>query len=85
VLNQTVLQAAADAIESQKEHLSGQQLVIAGLTPSQDWEDSYLLADQLKTAGIEVWFVDQMKPFIDYYQRIGRGAPYSGKNSSRSP
>ncbi|MBU6228211.1 MAG: hypothetical protein KGQ93_00755 [Cyanobacteria bacterium REEB459] len=80
VLNQSVLRSAADTIQNQKDHLSGQSLVVAGLTPSQDWEETYLLADQLQAAGIEVWFVDQMKPFIDYYQQIGReDTPGRGK------
>ncbi|MFZ4639687.1 MAG: hypothetical protein ACOYMP_04680 [Nodosilinea sp.] len=70
ILNQAVLRSAADTMETRRDHLSGQRLVVAGLTPNQDWDDTYLLADQLKATGIEVWFVDQMQPFIDYYQQL---------------
>ncbi|MGF1569830.1 MAG: hypothetical protein ACFCVD_17470 [Nodosilinea sp.] len=67
ILDKTALLTAADQIQAHRQHFVEQRPVIAGLTPRQDWEAAYQVAEDLKPQGIEVWFVDQMQPFIDYY------------------
>jgi hypothetical protein len=81
ILTQTALWSAADAVQTKKVHFPDQRLVIAGLTPPQDWEDAYKIAEQLKTAGVEVWFVDQMPPFVDYYNQLNQ----PGKKGASKP
>jgi hypothetical protein len=69
-LTQTALWTTSDNIQAMRGHCPDQQWVIAGLTPDTDAEAAYGAAEQVKTSGIEVWFVDQMPPFIDYYDRL---------------
>jgi len=81
ILTQTALWSAADDMKAQIAHFPDQRLVIAGLTPDQDWEEAYKVAEQLKTAGIEVWFVDQMPPFVNYYAKVAKAAKPGGKGA----
>ncbi|NMF85964.1 hypothetical protein [Nodosilinea sp. P-1105] len=69
-LTQTALWATADTIQQTMGHFPDQRWVIAGLTPDSSQEESYQVAEQVKATGIEVWFVDQISPFIDYYDRL---------------
>lgn len=87
-LTQTALWAAADQLQACRPHFPDQRPVIAGLTPEGDWEDAYKIVEQLKTAGIEVWFVDQMSSFLDYYAKLmGQSAtkPKARGFNRRSP
>ena len=78
-LTQATLWAAADEMKVKKLHFPDQRPVIAGLTPDQDWEDAYKVAEQLKPLGIEVWFIDQMPPFVNYYAQFAKAAKQAGK------
>lgn len=65
-LTPAALESAIRKILTHQPHFPDQQLVVAGLSPSQDWEQAYQVADQQQ--GVQIWFVDQMKPFLDYYR-----------------
>ena len=73
-LTPEALETAVRKILTYQSHFPDQQLVVAGLSPSQDWDQAYQVADQQQ--GVQIWFVDQMKPFLDYYRR-DRPAPES--------
>lgn len=70
-LTGTTLSAAADQLRTYQQHFPEQKLVIAGLTPSDKDDsandDSAAVVEQLKASGIEVWFIDEMSSFSDYY------------------
>ncbi|HIK43261.1 MAG TPA: hypothetical protein IGR64_00065, partial [Leptolyngbyaceae cyanobacterium M65_K2018_010] len=80
-LTQTALWSAADDMQAQTPHFPDQRPVIAGLTPDQDWEEAYKLAEQLKHSGIEVWFVDQMPPFVNYYNQLVKQSKQAGERA----
>ncbi|MGB3136297.1 MAG: hypothetical protein WBG38_03965 [Nodosilinea sp.] len=61
------LWAAVDIIQERQQNFPDQRPVIAGLTPEADPEAAYEIAEQLKAKNIEVWFLDQMPPFVEYY------------------
>ncbi len=65
-LTPAALESAVKKILTYQPHFPDQQLVVAGLSPSQDWDQAYQVADQQQ--GVQIWFVDQMKPFLDYYR-----------------
>lgn len=71
-LTDVALQVAAEEIQGPRGHFPDQQSVIAGLTPDQQWDPAYAMAETLKDSGIEVWFVDQMPPFVSYYAQIAK-------------
>lgn len=71
-LTDVALQVAVEEIERQRGHFPDQQPVIAGLTPDQQWDTAYAMAETLKGSGIEVWFMDQMPPFVSYYAQIAK-------------
>jgi hypothetical protein len=66
-LTPAALETAARKILTHQPHFPDQQMVVAGLSPSEAWDQAYQVADQLQ--GVQVWFVDQMKPFLDYYRQ----------------
>lgn len=70
-LTHSDLLAAAEQLRTYEQPFPNQQPVIAGLTPTSGSEEAERVADRLKTSGIEIWHVDQMQPFIDYYAQIG--------------
>jgi hypothetical protein len=61
------LWAAVDIIQARQQNFPDQRPVIAGLTPETDPEATYEIAEQIKAKGIEVWLLDQMPPFVEYY------------------
>ncbi|WP_017300908.1 hypothetical protein [Nodosilinea nodulosa] len=61
------LWAAVDSIQARQQNFPDQRPVIAGLTPETEPEAAYDIAEQLKAKGIEVWFLDQMPPFVEYF------------------
>ncbi len=64
------LWATVDRIQLHREHFPDQRSVIAGLTPETDWESAQAIAEQIKPQGIEIWFLDQMTPFVEYYTQL---------------
>ncbi|QQE64517.1 hypothetical protein GFS31_11980 [Leptolyngbya sp. BL0902] len=85
-LYQDTLQAAADDLQIQRGHFPDQKPVIAGLTPDQQWDTAYAMAEQLKGSGIEVWFIDQMPPFVGYYSRLAKqGGPEVAAPRRKAP
>lgn len=81
ILALAALEKAADRLKAQQTHFPDQKLVAAGITPSENWDESYKLAEQLRSEGIEVWFVDQMPPFVEYYQQLAKGGKGRGRRS----
>lgn len=81
------LWAAVDRIEARQQNFPDQRPVIAGLTPETDQEAAYEIAEQLKAKGIEVWFLDQMPPFVEYFTGLtAEPAPQAqGRFSRRNP
>jgi len=69
ILNPTSLWMAADELQSCLPHFPDQKPVIAGLVP-EDTEETYQSLEQIKKSGIEIWLVDQMPPFLDYYTHL---------------
>lgn len=69
-LTRSALFAAAGQLRTYEQHFPGQKPVIAGLTPTSDSDEIYKIVDRLTTSGLEVWFVDQMPSFLDYYQQL---------------
>jgi hypothetical protein len=69
-LTPTDLWATVDKIQLHQTHFPDQRPVIAGLTPETDWESAQAIAEQLKPKGIEIWFLDQMPPFVEYYTQL---------------
>jgi len=69
------LWATVDIIQARQQHFSDQRPVIAGLSPDADQELTYEIAEQLKAKGIEVWFLDQMPPFVEYYTGLAAEPP----------
>ncbi|MGG6238967.1 hypothetical protein ACQ4N7_10030 [Nodosilinea sp. AN01ver1] len=61
------LWAAVDTIQARQPDFPDQQPVIAGLTPAADLDAIYEVVEQIKAKGIEVWLLDQMPPFVEYY------------------
>jgi hypothetical protein len=70
ILTPTSLWMAADALQLGQTQFPEQQPVIAGLAP-EETEETKLTLEELKKSGIEVWFVDQMPTFLDYYSQFG--------------
>lgn len=72
-LTETVLSEAAEHCRTYRSHFPDQQPVIAGLTPL---ENSTLapLKEQVQTAGIDIWFLDQIRPLMDYYAQLEQRA-----------
>ena len=64
------LWATVDVLHAQQAHLPDHHLVIAGLTPASDREAASEIAEQVISKGIEVWFLDQNAPFVEFYQRL---------------
>lgn len=73
ILAHETLEKAAARLKGSQTHFPDQKLVVAGLTPKEQWDESYKLAETLKSDGIEVWFVDQMPPFVEYYRQLAKG------------
>ncbi|MBD0334904.1 MAG: hypothetical protein ICV62_05410 [Cyanobacteria bacterium Co-bin13] len=69
-LSRAALFAAAGQLRTYEQHFPEQQPVIAGLTPESEGTDFDAVADRLKTSGVEIWFIDQMDAFLDYYNRL---------------
>ncbi|MGB3202481.1 MAG: hypothetical protein WBA99_16365 [Nodosilinea sp.] len=63
------LWAAVDTIEARQQNFPDQRPVIAGLTPETDPDTTYEIAEQLKAKGIEIWLLDQMPTFVEYYTK----------------
>ncbi|MGB3309127.1 MAG: hypothetical protein WBG32_12055 [Nodosilinea sp.] len=61
------LWATVDTIQARQQNFPDQRPVIAGLTPEADPEATYAIAEQIRAKGIEVWLLDQMPPFVEYY------------------
>jgi aryl-alcohol dehydrogenase-like predicted oxidoreductase len=69
-LSRAALFAAAGQLRTYEQHFPEQQPVIAGLTPESEAADFDAVADRLKTSGVEIWFIDQMDAFTEYYRRL---------------
>ncbi len=69
------LWATVEGVQACQPHFPDQQLVIAGLTPEDDWEAVGAIAEQLKSKGIEIWLLDQMTPFVEYCHRLTADPP----------
>lgn len=73
-LDSESLTAAATELETYQQLFppaeTKQTCVIAGLTPPESVDAAYATADTLKTPELEIWFVDQMPVFLDYYQEL---------------
>lgn len=78
-LTPDALQGAAADLQVQRSHFPDQKSVIAGLTPDQQWDTAYTIAEQLKGSAIEVWFIDQMPPFVNYYATLTKQGESGGK------
>ncbi|MEB3288636.1 MAG: hypothetical protein VKI82_01905 [Leptolyngbya sp.] len=76
------IQAAVEDLDIQRRHFPDQKPVIAGLTPDQQWDEAYAMAEQVKDSDIEVWFIDQMPPFVSYYSQL---AKQGGADITRFP
>lgn len=66
ILTPTSLWMAADDLQACNPHFPEQKPVIAGLAP-EDTEETRSTLEEIKKSGIEIWFVDQMTPFLEYY------------------
>ena len=69
ILTASSLWMAADALQACQSQFPEQKLVIAGLSPDETDETQQTL-DEIRKSGIEVWFVDQMPPFLEYYSQL---------------
>lgn len=65
-LNSTTLWTAADELQACLAYFPEQKPVIAGLSP-EETEETYQTIEQIKKSGVEIWFIDQMPAFVDYY------------------
>jgi hypothetical protein len=74
ILTPTSLWTAADALQLCQAQFPEQQPVIAGLSP-EETEETRLTLEEIKKSGIEVWFIDQMPPFLTYYNQLGPPQP----------
>lgn len=74
-LNRAALFAAAGQLRTYEPHFPEQTPVIAGLTPESEASDYNAVADRLKTSGIEIWFIDQMEPLVEYYHQLDKQPP----------
>lgn len=83
-LTEANLQTAMGDLNIQRGHFPDQKPVIAGLTPDHGWEAAYAFAEQLKGIGIEVWFIDQMPPFVTYYTQLAKQGGTEETPRSRS-
>ncbi|MFG6095110.1 SH3 domain-containing protein [Leptothoe sp. ISB3NOV94-8A] len=63
-----LLQAMAQA-QIYGSHHPGKRMVIAGCTPSNE-EASYTTADRVRSQGVEVWYVDQMREFQEAWDDL---------------
>jgi hypothetical protein len=80
------LWTTVDAIQAHRDHFPDQRFVIAGLTPEADWEVAYEIAEQIKAKAIEVWFLDQNAPFVDFCTRLTTALPQAkGRLRRRHP
>ena len=85
-LTEAALQAAAEDLQVQRGHFPDQSPVIAGLTPDQQWDAAYAMAEHLKGSGLEVWFIDQMPPFVNYYGQLTKqGQPEVARPARKAP
>lgn len=85
-LTPATIQGAADDLKVQRGHFPDQKPVIAGLTPDQQCDAAYDLAEKLKGSAIEVWFIDQMPPFVSYYRDLtNQGEPVKESPLRRAP
>ncbi|HEY9738759.1 MAG TPA: hypothetical protein V6D06_20840, partial [Trichocoleus sp.] len=71
-LSRAALFAAAGQLRTYEPHFPEQTPVIAGLTPESEASDYNAVADRLKTSGIEIWFIDQMEPLMEYYHQLAK-------------
>jgi hypothetical protein len=69
VLDSTGLWTAADELQSCHSYFPDQKPVIAGLSTVES-EEIYQTVEQIKKSGIEIWFVDQMPTFLEYYNYL---------------
>lgn len=77
------LWATVDTIEARQQNFPDQRPVIAGLTPEADPDMTYEIAEQLKAKGIEVWLLDQMPLFVEYYTKGLNADPAPAAGPSR--
>jgi hypothetical protein len=68
-LSPSVMDKAAGQLSRYCQYSGGRLQVIAGCSPARYDESLERLADAHRAAGIEVWFVDQMKFFQDAYDK----------------
>lgn len=69
ILTPTSLWMAADSLQGCQNQFPEHQPVIAGLSPDAT-EETQLTLEEIQKSGIEVWFVDQMPPFLEYYDQL---------------
>jgi hypothetical protein len=69
-LGPAVIWQAIERMQGLRLHFPDQRLVVAGLTPEEGETQLFQAMEQAKQAGIEVWLIDQMKPFKAYYRRL---------------
>ena len=74
ILTPSSLWMAADALQVCQSQFPAQKPVIAGQSPEES-EDTQRTLEELKKSGIEIWFIDQMPPFLDYYSQLVASQP----------
>lgn len=65
-LSRRNLNEAAGQVRTYEVDYPGHQVIIAGLTPSSGQEESCNMAGRLKSAGLDVWYLDQIHQFVDF-------------------
>ncbi len=83
-LDATSLWTVANKLQACHPHFSGQKPVIAGLSPEETEETLQAIA-AVRKAGIEVWFIDQMPPFVEYYHQREDSQLFEEEGSVAAP
>jgi hypothetical protein len=73
LLSCEVILRSAEQIQAIRHHFPDQRPVVAGLMPEASEAELFQTIEQVKQLGIEVWFIDQMKPFRQYYRHLFKG------------
>jgi len=83
ILNPTSLWMAADALQFCRAQFPEHKAVIAGLSPEAT-EETQLTLEKISQSGIEIWFVDQMLPFLEYYNQFESSQPFQEDSAQTS-
>jgi hypothetical protein len=77
ILTPNSLWMAADALQLCRAQFPEHKAVIAGLSPEAN-EETKLTVEEIGKSGIEIWFVDQMPPFQEYYDQLESADLFQG-------